>query len=310
MGFLRKFFRKYLWIPLLYFFLKNKLSGFHVFNSLETLSYLLKHDKCSLVRFGDGEIEILMKTGNPDYQEASEALRIKLEYVLKSDLKNLLVCVPAGLINYANRSIYNEEAKIHFRNILVRFHKYLSNVLSKHQIYGDAHVSRPYIDTLNKDFSRKIFDGFKQLFSVKTLIVIEGEKTRLGVGNDLLAGAQHVLRVIAPAVNAFDKYEEILEKAKEVAQSRIASGDKPEDIMFVLALGSTAKPLTLDLTNLGYRSIDAGHLDIEYEWFLRNANQKISIPGKYVNEAKDGKVWRENTDLNLDQYESEIVAKV
>lgn len=38
--------------------------------------------------------------------------------------------------------------------------------------------------------------------------------------------------------------------------------------------------------------------------------KKIAISGKYVNEAKDGKVWAENSDLNLEQYEKEIVARV
>lgn len=87
-------------------------------------------------------------------------------------------------------------------------------------------------------------------------------------------------------------------------------GDKPEDILFVLALGSTAKLLTYDLTAKGYRAVDVGHLDIEYEWFLRGAQEKIAISGKYVNEAKDGEVWLENSDLNLEQYEKEIVARV
>ena len=310
MGFLRKFFRKYFLWPLLYFFLKNRLSGFRVLSALQTLEYLSKHNQCSLVRFGDGEIDILMKKGNPEYQEASEELRIRLDYVLKTNQQNLLICIPAVLINPSDAEIYTDSAKIHFRNIFVRFYKYLSDALSQKQLYGDAHVSRPYMDTLNKDYSKKIFDGFKKLFSVKTLIVIEGEKTRLGVGNDLFSGAHQVLRVVAPAVNAFDKYEEILRQATEIAQQREAAGDKQEDITFVLALGSAAKPLTLDLTNLGYRTIDAGHLDIEYEWFLRDATQKISIPGKYVNEATDGKVWSEDANLNLDKYRSEIVVKI
>ena len=310
MGFLRKIFLKYFWLPFLCFFLKNKLSEFHALNAPETLNYLLTHKKCSLARFGDGDIDILTKTGETGYQKASEALRIKMEHVLTRNQENLLICIPAVLINFGDLDTYNERAKVHFRNILIRFHKYLSGVLSKKQVYGDTQVSRPYMDTLNKEYSENIFNGFKKLFSVKTLIVIEGEKTRLGVGNDLLDGSQRVLRVIAPAVNAFDRYEEILQKAIEVAQRSISDGDKHEDMMFVLALGSTAKLLTLELTNLGYRSIDVGHLDIEYEWFLRGATQKIPIPGKYVNEAKNGKVWNGDSDLNLEKYHRQIVARV
>ena len=309
MGFLRKIFRKYFWLPLLCLFLKQKLSSFKALNASETLEYILKN-KCSLARFGDGDLDILTRTRETGYQRASEPLRIAMEKVLTSKQKNLLVCIPAVLIKFSDLKIYTNRAKYHFRNILPRFYKYLGQVLRRGTIYGDTQVSRPYMDTLDKDYSEQIFNGFKKLFSVKTLIVIEGEKTRLGVGNDLLSGAQNVLRVLAPAVNAFDRCDEIFQKALEVASNQETKGDKPEEILFVLALGSTAKLLTYDLTAKGYRAVDVGHLDIEYEWFLRGAQEKIEIPGKYVNEAKDGKVWLENSDLNLEQYKKEIVARV
>ena len=32
-----------------------------------------------------------------------------------------------------------------------------------------------------------------------------------------------------------------------------------------------------DLYNLGYQAIDIGHIDIEYEWFLRNATKNIKV---------------------------------
>ena len=32
-------------------------------------------------------------------------------------------------------------------------------------------------------------------------------------------------------------------------------------------------------------SLDMGHIDIEYEWFLRQSSSKIAIKGKYVNEC-------------------------
>lgn len=309
MGFLRKIFRKYFWLPFLCLFFNQKLSKFKALNAIETLEYVIKN-KCSLARFGDGDIDILTKTRGTGYQTASEPLRIAMEKVLTSKQKNLLICIPAVLVNFSDLSIYTDRAKYHFRNILVRFYKYLGKVLRTDVVYGDTQVSRPYMDTLNQSYSENIFKGFKELFSVRTLIVIEGEKTRLGVGNDLLSGAQNVLRVLAPAVNAFDRYDEIFQKALEVAWNQEKKGDKPEDILFVLALGSTAKLLTYDLTAKGYRAVDVGHLDIEYEWFLRGAQEKIAISGKYVNEAKDGEVWLENSDLNLEQYEKEIVARV
>ena len=59
--------------------------------------------------------------------------------------------------------------------------------------------------------------------------------------------------------------------------------------MILLALGPTSTVLTYDLYKLGYQVIDVGHIDIEYEWFLRKAKKRIQIDNKYVNEALGNK---------------------
>ena len=58
--------------------------------------------------------------------------------------------------------------------------------------------------------------------------------------------------------------------------------------LILIALGPTATILAYDLYKLGYQSIDIGHVDIEYEWYLRKAKKKIKIENKYVNEVKNG----------------------
>ena len=50
-------------------------------------------------------------------------------------------------------------------------------------------------------------------------------------------------------------------------------------------MGPTATALAYDLYKLGYQAIDVGHIDIEYEWYLRKAREKINIKNKFVNEA-------------------------
>ena len=58
--------------------------------------------------------------------------------------------------------------------------------------------------------------------------------------------------------------------------------------MNILALGATATILARDLTKLGYQALDLGHLDVQYEYSLRNTQEKIAITGKYVNENNNG----------------------
>ena len=70
-------------------------------------------------------------------------------------------------------------------------------------------------------------------------------------------------------------------------------------------MGPTATILAYDLHKLGYQSIDIGHVDIEYEWFLRNCTSKIPIVNKYVNEATGRKYKYKRTDDT--KYYSQII---
>ena len=76
----------------------------------------------------------------------------------------------------------------------------------------------------------------------------------------------------------------------------------------MLSLGPTATVLTYDLYKLGYQSVDVGHIDIEYEWFLRNATYKIQIENKYVNEA-DGNNYTFKVVRDKNYYK-QIVAQI
>lgn len=309
MGLLDKSFKKYIWLPLNCFFIRKKFSQFNVLDTLETLDYL-QENRCSLIRFGDGELDLINETRDVGYQKRSIVLSRRMEEVLLTKQKDVLICLPSALLNYSHLGKYNERAQYHFRALLLRYHQYLLDKLPRNRLYGDGQITRPYMDTLDRNFSKKVFEGFKKIFNVKRLILVEGEKTRFGVGNDLFRNAQQVMRILAPAVNAFDKYDEILEKTLEVVSGVEKQGLEKKDVLFVLALGPCAKLLALELSKLGYRVLDVGHLDIEYEWFLRGATKKIPIPGKYVNEAKDGKVWSGNSNLDLEEYKKEIVARV
>ena len=71
-------------------------------------------------------------------------------------------------------------------------------------------------------------------------------------------------RIICPSENAFEIYEKIYNEVLKV--------DKNKTIL--LALGPTATVLAYDLYKAGYRTIDIGHVDIEYEWFLMKATTK------------------------------------
>ena len=128
--------------------------------------------------------------------------------------------------------------------------------------------------------------------------MIEGEYSRLGVNNDLFVHVRSLKRILCPARDAFEKYDDIMCAARKYGSNKL----------ILIALGQTATVLSYDLAKLGYWAIDIGHVDIEYEWFLRGAKDKLPIAGKYVNEAKCD-VFREKK-IQDENYEKTIIERI
>lgn len=163
--------------------------------------------------------------------------------------------------------------------------------------YYNAEISRFYMGLQDKSRSAFYIKMLKNIWKDKDIVIVEGEFSRLGCNNDLFANAKSIQRVICPAINAFSRYDEILEFCKTL----------PKEKLFIIALGPTATVLAYDLATFGFQALDLGHIDIEYEWFLMGATKKVPIKNKYVNEAKCGRI---KTSIANEKYKSEIIAKL
>ena len=152
------------------------------------------------------------------------------------------------------------------------------------------------MDYVDKSNCKNKIENIKRIWEKRDILIVEGEKTKLGVGNDLFQNAKTINRIIAPSKNAFDVYERILEEA-------YSNG---KDKLILISLGPTATILASDLSKKGYQGIDIGHIDIEYEWFLSNANDKVPVKGKYVNEAKS-KGDLSDEDIEDEEYKKSII---
>ncbi|MFR5903099.1 MAG: GT-D fold domain-containing glycosyltransferase, partial [Neglectibacter timonensis] len=87
----------------------------------------------------------------------------------------------------------------------------LAKTLDEKYTYGDALITRPFMDTQNKKYSSDIFNLFKQIWNNRDIVIIEGDKTLFGVNNELLNNASTIKRIIAPALNAYDYKNEIIQ---------------------------------------------------------------------------------------------------
>jgi glycosyltransferase family protein len=275
-----------------YYKLKGKL---HVYSIEDTAEKLLS-DKYSMVRFGDYEMEIILGN-NTGYQEYNRLLAKRLKYILGSNEEYLLVCIPdvfEGLAKYKNKE---DDCRPFWMHYVIKTRKEWEKIC-KNKNYYNAFISRPYIGILDKKIAGIRFSKIKSLWNNKNVILIEGKYSRVGCGNDLFDNVKSLKRILCPAKNAYRKYIDILKE--------IMKHDKEK--LILLSLGPTAKVLVFDLYKEGYRSLDIGHIDIEYEWFLREAKEKIKIPNKYVNEVEGG---TDNLqDYYDEKYESEIIAKL
>lgn len=240
--------------------LPNKIK---VYSVDETLDILLTTEK-SMVRFGDGEI-VVLSGKNIFFQTASPEISEGLKRILQYKYDDLIVTLPDI---FDNLDIYVPASQRFWKDHLLFFRKVYNQFCNPYRKYYNTSVSRGYVTLSDKSYSGKWFNKFRQLFKDKKLVIVEGSTTHNGVGNDLFEYAYSIERIICPSRNAYCVRDKIREKCLEYAK----------DVLFLFSLGITAKGLVEELFLEGYRVLDIGNLDMEYEWFLRNALKKEEIP--------------------------------
>lgn len=269
-----------------------------ILTEMQTLDRMITTE-CSVARLGDGEFNMIIRGEDIGYQKADGELSGELRSVLSSGSEELLVCIPHP-IKWTRG--YTKGAGAFWDRWLLRngaqVRALLKDTVTQGYCFGDTQVSRPYMDRKEHTLASVVFQRFKELWRDKDVIIVEGTHTRLGVGNDMLADAKSVKRILCPAVDAFCCRSRILEAVKTIHSNELV----------LLALGPTATVLALDLTRIGIRAIDIGHLDIEYEWFIKGDTKKTAVCGKYVNELAHG---RDVSSVCSDEkYLSQIVGSI
>ncbi|MBD1378851.1 SP_1767 family glycosyltransferase [Metabacillus arenae] len=288
---------KLLKIQVLITIMYNRIFSFFVKPPLirsteETLNKIIT-DRVSISRYGDGEFT-LMYGESLLFQQHSIEIEIRLREIIKSNQRNHEVCIP-NVFN--NVDWCTEKSKKYWLKYLNLNRVKIYKLIDSKKWYYDSLVTRLYIDHLEKSKSEKYFQKFKELWDKRDVVIVEGEQSRLGMGNDLYDNVSSIKRIICPSTNAFSKYIEILKEVKQLQKSNL----------ILIALGPTATILSYDLSLSGYQAIDIGHIDIEYEWFLQKAVEKAPVKNKYVGEIPNG---TKVDNIEDKKYQSEIISKV
>lgn len=271
---------------------KRRLGVPHIMTIDETLDYLYIN-KCSVSRYGDGELKIACGS-DIRFQKYDKKLSQRICEILKSSSENCLICLTDIFddITWMMPKGYEYTWRI-----MSEYRREWTQLLDKNKLYGNAYITRCYIDRRDKSKSEIWFKKLKRLWENEEVVFVEGEKSRLGYHNDLFSNAASIQRILCPTQNAFSCYEEILNEVKKLDNNKL----------ILLALGPTASVLAFDLSEIGYRALDIGHVDIEYEWFLRKETEKVKIEGKYTSEAPGGEEVGEVVDL---EYKSQIICRI
>ena len=266
-----------------------------IYDDDTTLDEIIHKNK-SISRFGDGEF-YFMSGNNIFFQAYNKEMAKRLINIVNSREKNLLIGINLPYKSkFLNR--FNLNAKNYFKKFIDHFKFILSKIFKNNEYYSST-ISRFYIDIKSKKNVKKYIKKLKKIWEKRDIVIVEGEKSRLGIGNNLFVNSNSIQRIICPVTNAFNRYQEIINIIKNKVN---------KDKLILIALGPTATVLSFDLCKLGYQALDIGHIDIEYEWYLRKAKNKIPIKNKYVCERRNSQLPFTNvSDIN---YWKQIIAKI
>ena len=248
--------------------------------SIEQTLQMIKTTKCGCCRFGDGELDMISGI-DMSFQGFDAVLQRRLIEIIENPIKNCICCIPNI---FGTLSRFQESTQRFWRPIATDKRSLCQKLTegrysSSGMLLGDPHVSRPYLTMQDKKRAPYVFDLWKEIFAGRDIIVVEGRFSRIGIGNDLLSGAKKIQRIWCPPKDAFRQYKRIIE-----AVDRHAT----KNDLILIALGATATVLAYDLCRKGLQALDVGHIDLEYIWMKMNVREKVPIPGRYVNECKNG----------------------
>ena len=264
-----------------------------IVKSVDEAIDMIINNNASISRFGDGEFNLLQGE-SINFQDYNEGLALKLRNILVSKDDNIIVCIPDVFNGLEEYVTYSKKV---WTALLAQNRKKWCNILDMNKIYYNAFISRPYVIYKDKSKCESKFENLRRIWNDKELLIVEGEKSKLGIGDDLFNNSKSIKRIICPSINAYLKYNEILKNVEKYGEKKLV----------LIALGPTATILSYDLFKLGFQAIDIGHIDIEYEWFLKKAIGKIKISGKFTNEAIDG---NEVEEIVYKEYYDQIVERI
>ena len=221
----------------------------------KTLDSLI-NDRKSICRFGDGELN-LINGKSIIFQSFNDKLQQRLIEVLSSKNDQVMIGIPR--ITFCSKQNITDGNKNFWRKKGNRFRSAILPYIDITRQYYPAEVTLAYSYYINYDMN-KYFSKFRQIWHQRDIVIITGKTVFDKITYNIFDNANSVEYIYGPSRDAFDEYENILNKALKTDKNKI----------IVAILGPTAKPLCYDLALKGYQALDLGHIAKSYDFYKKN----------------------------------------
>lgn len=221
------------------------------------------NEKCSVVRYGDGEFNLMFGRAI-GFQEYSPEIAARLTEVLQSNNPQILVGIPDRFGSLAD---VDAQSRAYWRTFMAKNRFLIYKYLNFDQTYIDACFTAHAIEPDNENAPKNeaeieaYYNEIRKIWEGRDITIIRGEKSE-NFQYDIYDNAKSINYIYGPQAHAFRDYERILSEALL----------QPKEQLMIVVLGPTATILAYDLAKAGYQALDIGHLGKAYDWLKRKEN--------------------------------------
>ena len=228
-----------------------------ILNADETIKEIFTTNK-NIARFGDGEIMVMNGDDIP-FQKADKTLTMRLREIFVNKDKNIMVAT-AGSYFYPNLlEIINETNPV-YKHFALYSVPPLRKIAMKYMDCDSIY----YEMGINGGGNR--FQAWRDFFKDKKLVLTGCKEAFDSYKFNIFDTAKELNYEFVPNKHCFSEYDNIL--------ARLKGYDK--DFIHILMCGPTANILVADLTQMGFRALDLGHLAKSYDWHKRGIDMNAN----------------------------------
>lgn len=203
-------------------------------------------DKCSIARFGDGELKLCVGKDQMN-QRGGKQIRRKLCAILCGNVPNgLLVGIPRIYDGHLG-AMGKRKAQFWATYTEQRFARLYRDDMT----YWSAFITRP--DSAPAIDNDGYWGLIRRIWGGRNVVYVQGEGREFQQ-TGIFDNAKAVSLLFGPRNDAFDKKGPLLNTIMQY----------PKNALVLLSLGPTATVLAHDVCKRGYQALDIGHLPAFY----------------------------------------------